>query len=379
MAAAAGAAGGAALAAAAAGSCPPASCLAEGAHPMSVAEMLEGEKHMAGLRHLLEVAGPPDVMERLSDCAFNGTVFAPDDAGVALVLAELGYLDIRSYAGDYVAGSLGAADEYLSVKGEARGAFGRILRYHVADGARAALTEGERVATLLVGGAPLEAEVGPERGLWGRLLPGLQAEHLRAAGNRARVKGTAAACNAVVHVVDHLLLPEPVSALERPDRCYFGEFSAGDVMDGTPEFSLFAAMLERAPRLSALARDPMADATWFVPTNEGLEAAVAARGTTVAALFEDAGRLDEVLAGHVVMQALPALRSLNNATAFTSLGGGELTLVQSGRSFRFAADFPFFDLGGAPEVRGPSGSAKVGQPRGACKAIVYPLDKLLWP
>ena len=79
------------------------------------------------------------------------------------------------------------------------------------------------------------------------------------------------------------------------------------------------------------------------------------------------------------MQALPALRSLNNATAFTSLGGGELTLVQSGRSFRFAADFPFFDLGGAPEVRGPSGSAKVGQPRGACKAIVYPLDKLLWP
>ena len=104
-----------------------------------------------------------------------------------------------------------------------------------------------------------------------------------------------------------------------------------------------------------------------------------ARGTTLAALLEDEGRLDEVLAGHVVMRALPALRSLNNATSVTTMGGGELTVVHSGRSFRFAAAFPFFDLGGAPEVRGPSASAKIGQPRGACKSIVYPLDGLLWP
>jgi len=344
-----------------------------------VAEILEGEKHMAGLRHLLEVAGPPDVMERLSDCAFNGTLFAPDDAAVALVLAELGYLDIQSYAGDYVAGALGAADEYLSLESEAHEAFGRILRYHVADGAHAELTDGEPVVTLLAGGAPLVAEVQPERGLWGRLLPGRQAEHLRAAGNRARVKGKAAACNAVVHVVDHLLLPEATSALERPDRCYYGEFSAAGVMDGTPDFSLFAALVERSPRLRALARDRKADATWFVPTNEGIEAAVTARGTTLAALLEDEGRLDEVLAGHLVMRALPALRSLNNATSVTTMGGGELTVVHSGRSFRFAAAFPFFDLGGAPEVRGPSASAKIGQPRGACKSIVYPLDGLLWP
>ena len=193
------------------------------------------------------------------------------------------------------------------------------------------------------------------------------------------MKGKAAACNAVVHVVDHLLLPEATSVLERPDRCYYGEFSAADVMDGTPDFSLFAALVERSPRLRALARDRKTNATWFVPTNDGIEAAVAAHGTTVAALLEDEGRLDEVLAGHIVMHALPALRSLNNATAVTPLGGGELTVVHSGRSFRFAAAFPFFDLGGAPEVRGPSGSAKIGQPRGACKSIVYPLDGLLWP
>ena len=174
-------------------------------------------------------------------------------------------------------------------------------------------------------------------------------------------------------------MSEPPRALERPDRCYNGEFSAADVLDGTLDFSLFTALLERVPRLKALAEDRQTNATWFVPTNAGIEATLRGRNTTLSQIIGEEGLLAEILAGHVVPRALPHLQNLKNTTKLATLGGGERTLVHSGRSFRFAAAFPFFDLGGDTRLRSPSNSAGVGQPRGACKAVIYPLDELLWP
>lgn len=164
----------------------------------------------------------------------------------------------------------------------------------------------------------------------------------------------------MVHVVDRILLPDSVKALEHPDRCYHGEFSAADVMGGTVEFS---ALIDQMPSLKVLAEDPQTNATWFVPTDDGIEAALRDRNMALAVLMEDESA-SEVLAGHVVLRALPALRSHNNATTVTTLDGGEWTLVHSGYSFRLASASPFFDLGGAPKFCGQSSSANFGQPHG---------------
>lgn len=94
--------------------------------------------------------------------------------------------------------------------------------------------------------------------------------------------------------------------------------------DSTGQFTSLVAALEAAGLAETLSAD--GDYTLFAPTNDALDAAVEALGTTLPALLGDTELLTQILTYHVVAGDRVFFREFSRNPSLTTLEGGELTL-----------------------------------------------------
>lgn len=295
------------------------------AQDTSIVSVVEGNPDFAELYSRLALF--PDLVAALSDPGFNGTVFAPTNEGILNAHYKL---------------TKAAAFDGLALTPELLRA---ALTYHVVPSAaaRAAdLTNGQQLPTLNADAPPLEVEIAGDT------------VRIQSVGSVATVVTPDVAVNdAVVHVIDEMLLP-----IEVPDIQVDSLVEAAQLANLT---SLLSAV-EAAGLVDAVTAF---QGTVVAPTNAAFEAAMAFAAGAGLELTPEV--LGQILTYHLINGTQVYSNQLVNGTAVTTLGGQDLTVVlEDGTAYFQDAN------GGRAAVLIPD--VKVGD-----NVVVHVIDAVLLP
>lgn len=271
------------------------------------------------LTDLLVAAGLDSTLDGPGDL----TVFAPTDAAFAALAISLGYEEAETDSDAIVGFLTGVLTELGG--GDPTGPLTDVLTYHVSPGARSAaeIRALSEVATLQGGTLRLSGD---------RLV-----DADPSAPDPRLALTDIAAENGVVHAIDGVLLPLDLTA-NNP--------SLGEIVGGSPDFTILAELLATAGLLDAVS-DPDADLTVFAPTDTAFSALARRLGFQGDAADASAATdfLVETLAGLDDGDPLPllgdiltyhvspggkTLAEISGLAEVTTLNGAEVTPMADG-------------------------------------------------
>jgi len=287
-------------------------------------------------------ADSPDIIALLQDAEAEYTLFAPNNAAFAKTLDVLGI----------------SAEALLALGPET---IQSILLYHVVPGIAAfdfnlfdgqvlPMASGLDITVLLEGGAFLEA-VGSTPQI---ILTNIEA------------------CNAVIHVIDEVLLPFAVPSSEpepEPEPEPVCPATVFDIATTTPGFETLVAAVVAAesPDIIALLQDPDAVYTLFAPNNDAFAKTLDVLGLTAEELL---GLGPETIQSILLYHVVPGVAAFS-----TDLSDGQVLPTASPDGLELIVD-----LEGGVFIESVGSTVQVILPDiAACGAVIHVIDEVLLP